>query len=221
MTLTEIDRRVREAFAQPLPGIEAHRGMAPRPRPGWRPGTSHEPRRLAAALLLVYPGPFGASVVLTIRPSTLAHHGGQVSMPGGGVAPGEGIREAALREANEEVGVDPGVVDVLGMLTPLDIPVSGFLLHPVVGVTAVRPDFRPADGEVERVLEVPVDHLLDPSRQGFDRRLRDGIHYDVPFFFASGEVVWGATAMVLSEFLWILGWRPASPTPAGASQNQH
>ncbi len=133
-------------------------------------------------------------------------------MPGGGVAPGEGLREAALREAHEEVGVEPGSVEVLGMLTPLDIPVSGFLLHPVVGVTVLRPAFRPRQGEVERVLEVPIDHLLDTTRQGFDHRLRDGIHYDVPFFSACGEVVWGATAMVLSEFLWILGWRPAPPT---------
>jgi 8-oxo-dGTP pyrophosphatase MutT (NUDIX family) len=212
MTLAEIDRRMRAAMAGPLPGIDAQRGMAPTPRPGRRPGIAAGPRRFAAALLLVYPGPAGASIVLTIRPGTLAHHGGQVSMPGGGVAPGEGIRDAALREASEEVGVDPGSVEVLGELTPLDIPVSGFLLHPVVGMTPVRPDFQAADGEVDRVLEVPVDHLLDTSNQGLDRRLRDGLHYDVPFFSACGEVVWGATAMVLSEFLWMLGWRPASPT---------
>lgn len=208
MTVADLEARLRKALTEPLPGLDAQRGMAPQPRPGWRPGTAADYRRLAAALLLIYPGD-GASIVLTIRSGALSHHSGQVSLPGGAVSEGESVADAALREAGEEIGIDPAAVRVLGVLTPLDIPISGFLLHPVVGVMDHRPTFLPADGEVERILEVPVDHLLDPARAGFDQRLRDGVHYDVPFFGIDGEVVWGATAMVLSEFLWLLGWRPA------------
>ncbi len=207
MTVAELEARLRLAFAGPLPGLEAQRRMAPQPRPGWRPGSAGDYRRLAAALLLVYPGN-GASIVLTIRSVALSHHSGQVSLPGGAVSEGESVAEAALREAGEEIGIDGAAVRVLGILTPLDIPVSGFLLHPVVGVMDRRPEFLAADGEVEQILEVPVDDLLDPARVGFDHRLRDGVHYDVPFFGVGGEVVWGATAMVLAEFLWLIGWRP-------------
>ncbi|MBE3095504.1 MAG: CoA pyrophosphatase [Planctomycetes bacterium] len=209
MTVAELESVLRRALAQPLPGAAAQRDMAPRPRPGWRPAGPSDIRRLAAALLLIYPGADGASIVLTTRSGGLSRHSGQVSLPGGAVSAGESPADAALREAAEEVGVDPAAIRVLGVLTPLDIPVSGFLLHPVVGVTDHRPDFLAADGEVERVLEVPVAHLLDPARVGFDQRLRDGVHHDIPFFGVGGEVVWGATAMVLSEFLWLLGWRPA------------
>jgi 8-oxo-dGTP pyrophosphatase MutT (NUDIX family) len=207
MTVAELETRMRRALAEPLPGLDAQRHMSPRPRPGWRPGATADYRRLAAALVLIYPGD-GATIVLTIRSEALSHHSGQVSLPGGAVADREAVADAALRESSEEIGVDPASVRVLGGLTPLDIPISGFLLHPVVGVTDRRPAFLPADGEVERILEVPVEHLLDPARVGFDHRLRDGVHYDVPFFGVGGEVVWGATAMVLSEFLWLLGWRP-------------
>ena len=212
MTVEQIAARVRQALAGPLPGIEAQRLMAPRPRPGWGHPAAPDNRRRAAALLLVYPGD-GASIVLTIRSGALLHHSGQVSLPGGAVSDGESVAEAALREAREEINVDPASVRVQGVLTPLDIPISGFLLHPVVGTTSHRPDFVPAAGEVEHVLEVPVQQLLDPARLGFDRRLRDGVHYDVPFFGVAGQVVWGATAMVLAEFLWLLGWRPKRRHP--------
>jgi hypothetical protein len=170
--------------------------MSPRPRPGWRPGATADYRRLAAALVLIFPGD-GATIVLTSA-QALSHHSGQVSPRRAVTMGGGGCR------AGNERGI--GTRRQCGAWrTPLTSR-SAFLLHR--SVTDRRPAFLPADGEVERILEVPVEHLLDPARVGFDHRLRDGVHYDVPFFGVGGEVVWGATAMVLSEFLWLLGWRP-------------
>lgn len=182
--------------------------MAPSPRIGWDPYSVPAGLRDAAVLLLLYPGDDRLHVPLTVRGSALRKHTGQVSLPGGSVDEGESIEAAALREAAEEIGTTPAAVDVLGRLTPLHIPVSGFLLHPVVGVARERPAFRPAPWEVARLLEVPLDRLRDPAIIARETRTRerDGatLAVDVPYFAIDGEKVWGATAMVLAEFLEVL-----------------
>ena len=128
---------LRRRLREPLPGFEAQLRMAPRPRPVWPP--DGPPLRDAAALLLLYPADGDWWLPLTVRASTLPHHTGQVSLPGGRLDAGETIEQAALREAYEEVGLPAAGVTVLGALTPLPIPVSGHLLHPVVGLAASRP----------------------------------------------------------------------------------
>jgi 8-oxo-dGTP pyrophosphatase MutT (NUDIX family) len=188
-----------------LPGVAAQQRMAPQPRGGWRPGFAPEDARPAAALLLLFPTNGEATMLLTKRASALPHHGGQVSLPGGGVAPGETIEGAALREAEEEVGLVRAAVRVIGRLTPLHIPVSGFVLHPVVGFASARPATTAEAGEVDRIIEVPVAHLLDPARHRRTVRVRDGIEVEMPYFDIDGEQVWGATAMVLAEFAAVLG----------------
>jgi 8-oxo-dGTP pyrophosphatase MutT (NUDIX family) len=210
MTLQDLETRVRSSLARPLPGAEAHLLLAPRPRPGWQAGHLPDHARPAAGLLLFYAKGEDARLILTVRSDRLASHRGQVSLPGGAVEPGETIVQAALREAAEEIGVDSAEVRVLGTLTALHIPVSDFTLHPVVGVDASGPVFRAADDEVERILEVPVRHLLDPTRLRTFQRVRNGVEISVPYFDLEGERVWGATAMVLSEFLWLMG-RKAEP----------
>ena len=193
-------------LAQPLPGLAVQLRMSPQPRLAW------DPERIAArdgaALLLVYPHHNEDHIVLTERGANLRLHTGQISMPGGRVDPGESIEAAALREAEEEIGVDPSTVEIVGKLTPLQIPVSGFVLHAVVGIAQSRPEFRPHAGEVARILEVPIATLRDPSIVKREPRLRtrDGtsMEVDTPYFDIDGEKVWGATAMVLAEFLAVL-----------------
>jgi 8-oxo-dGTP pyrophosphatase MutT (NUDIX family) len=215
LTLAEVEARVRAAVSTGLPGHEAQQLMAPRPRPGWRPVGWPDSARRAAALLLVFPAP-GPVLVLTVRSRALLQHAGQVSLPGGAVEPGEALDAAAFREAHEEIGLDPAGARVAGLLTPLHIPVSGFALHPVVAISDTRRSLHPADGEVERILEVPIAELADPARIGRAASVRDGVEYDVPSFDVAGERVWGATAMVLSEFLCVLG---VPPDPWGESDH--
>jgi 8-oxo-dGTP pyrophosphatase MutT (NUDIX family) len=188
-----------------LPGVEAQLRMAPQPRGGWKPGFAPDLARPAAALLLMYPVGGRAVIPLTKRSPDLPNHASQVSLPGGAVDPGESIEEAALREAEEEVGLARADVRIIGRLTPLHIPVSGFVLHPVVGVAAARPALRPEPGEVERIIEAPVGDLLDTRRHHRVNRARDGYEFEMPFFDLDGEQVWGATAMVLAEFAAVLG----------------
>jgi 8-oxo-dGTP pyrophosphatase MutT (NUDIX family) len=209
--------QIRSRLLRPLPGLEAQLRMAPQPRLGWDPLKFPDGAKTGAALLLVYPSFAAAAgtpdetlhVALTVRGSGLRHHTGQVSLPGGRVDEGETIEAAALREANEEIGVDPSTVEVLGRLTPLHIPVSGFLLHPIVGFTPMRPAFQRAEWEVARIIEAPVALLSEPAvvKRETRTRLVDGqsIDVNVPYFDIDGEKVWGATAMVLAEFCAILG----------------
>jgi len=182
--------------------------MAPSPRLGWDPLQFPEGAHDGAALLLVYPHDDTLHVALTVRGSGLRNHTGQVSLPGGRVDQGETFEVAALREATEEIGVDPNAVEVLGRLTPLHIPVSGFLLHPIVGYTSMRPAFQRAEWEVARIIEAPVNRLSDPTAVKREIRARvvkgQSIDVDVPYFAIDGEKVWGATAMVLAEFCAIL-----------------
>lgn len=202
--------RLSEALAQPLPGQAAHALMAPRPPRTWAPGLDPSRPRHAAGLLLVFPIDDHAHVVLTVR-SEHVRHRGQVSLPGGVVEPGETIEHAALREAREEIALDAEDVRVMGQLTPIDIPVSGFRLHPVVAAVATRPQLSRADMEVARIVEVPVAALLDPSHLHLRPMVRDGHTMEVPAFDIGDLTVWGATGMVLAEFLTILGWMPEQP----------
>lgn len=195
------EERLARRLLRDLPGLDGQLRLSPTPRRGWVPGHIPDDHRLGAGLLLLYPYRGQPHVLLTLRSEDLGHHANQVSFPGGSVEPGETLEAAALREANEEVGLPESDVRILGALTPLHIPVSGFVLHTLIGVTHRRPEFQPDPSEVAEVLEVPLSVLQDEATLRTETRTFKGNRYRVPFFDVDGKKVWGATAMILSEFL--------------------
>ncbi len=161
--------------------------------------------REAAVLVLVYPDARGrACLVLTARPPALRDHAGQVAFPGGRREPGETFWQTALREAREEVGLDPARAAPLGALTPLYIPPSRFCVYPFVAACGEVPPLVPLEAEVARILHVPLAHLLDPQQQGVGVWEVRGEPSRVPFYHVEGYEVWGATAMMLAELLALL-----------------
>jgi 8-oxo-dGTP pyrophosphatase MutT (NUDIX family) len=205
----DVVTRLADRLTTPLPGPAAQALLAPQPRRQWPGGVAPATIRDAAGLLLVFPIADRAHIVLTVRAGTLGRHGGQISLPGGAVDPGETFEQAALREAHEEIALPVTDARVIGRLTPLDIPISGFRLHPIVAVTNRRPHFRAAAGEVADVLEIAVAGLCDRSCLTSTERQLDGTRIVVPAFHVAGQQIWGATAMVLAEFLSLLGWPEA------------
>jgi 8-oxo-dGTP pyrophosphatase MutT (NUDIX family) len=199
--LPALEAFLRTRLTQPLPGNDAQFRFSPRPtRKNWRPDMQPPEARRAAALLLLYPGGDRIRLPLTVRRHDLPQHAGQVSFPGGRIDAGEMAVDAALRETQEELGVSPDRVRIIGALSSLWVVVSNHLLFPFVGVTDIRPEFQPAPKEVAELLEVPLADLRDPARLGWSRHTREGIVVDYPHFDLAGHQTWGATAMVLGEF---------------------
>jgi 8-oxo-dGTP pyrophosphatase MutT (NUDIX family) len=168
---------------------------------------SHFPAaRPAATLLLVYPTPDGAlTIPLTVRHADLRAHAGEISLPGGAVDPGDDSPEAAaLREAEEESGLDRSKVRIAGILDEIWIPVTNFELRPVVGTSASRPTFAPGSDEVAEIIELPVARLFgdeavsDELIEGSGWRLRAGAYRQ------GDHRIWGATARTLDMFASVL-----------------
>ena len=196
-----VEQFLRPRLAGALPGAEAQRRFAPTPLlEGWAPDLRPDHARRAAALLLLYPGPLGVTMPLTVRRSDLPHHPGQISLPGGAIDPGETPEAAALRETHEELGLDPAGIRLVGPLSTLWVIVSNFVVHPFVAVMDQPPTFSPAEDEVAELLEVPLDVLLDRSTLRWGRQALRGRDVDYPHFQVHGHAVWGATAMILGEF---------------------
>ena len=206
MSFPETIARLEAALKTPLPGASAQNRMSPVPARQWPQGFNPARIRNAAGLLLVQPAHDDAAIVLTVRADTLERHRGQVSLPGGVVDPGETFEQAAVREAHEEIDLDSSLVRTLGELTPIDIHVSGFRLHPIVAACAQRPKLRAADHEVARILEIPLQQLMDSRSIAWRTMTRDSRQFNVPVFVVDDAEIWGATAMIVAEFLTLLGW---------------
>ncbi|RLT44916.1 MAG: CoA pyrophosphatase [Chloroflexi bacterium] len=198
---------LRQRLADPLPGLNAHRRMSPVPRAGTEPGyVPPIPPRRGGVLLLFYPHNNVLHLPLILRPTYDGVHSGQVSFPGGGQeAMDASLTATALREAYEEVGIPPDAVEIVGHLSKLYIEPSNFEVYPTVGWMAQRPAFRIDPNEVARLLEVPFADFQKPANRYEEMWNLRGRQVRVPFFQIEGQTVWGATAMIVSELMAVIG----------------
>jgi 8-oxo-dGTP pyrophosphatase MutT (NUDIX family) len=160
--------------------------------------------RDGSVLLPFFPGEEGLTLLLIRRSDTVEHHRRQIAFPGGARENGESLVTTALRETEEEVGIPPDGIEVLGRLVPLRIPVSGFVVHPFVGTLSRRPVLSLDPCEVEGAIEAPLGLLLDEERRGEEELEFRDRRVMVPFFDLPGvgqPPLWGATAMMLSGLL--------------------
>jgi 8-oxo-dGTP pyrophosphatase MutT (NUDIX family) len=215
-SMRDLEVQLRARLQLPLPGVDAQRRFAPRPlHAAWTappPATA----RQAAVLLLIYPGADGPTVPLTIRHAQLPQHAGQISLPGGSIDPGESAEAAALRETDEELGISPASVRVIGALSTLWVPVSNFVVAPIVAVADTAPTFRADPKEVDGVVQAPIVQLRDITRLKWTTRKEAERRY-YPYFSLDEHRVWGATAAILGEFLCLLDpdyAPPAHPVPS-------
>lgn len=201
-SLPPVLSELRLALSHQLPGLAAQLQMAPIYRAeALRKRVLPPQPKEAGVLVLLYPRDGRLYFPLTRRTDTVESHKGQISLPGGAREANESLLETALRETREELCICPDDWNVIGPLTPLYIPPSGFLINPFVAYTPTLPNFSPEPTEVAELIETPLDLLLDTAtvkQEEWDLR---GTPVEVPFFHFFGHKVWGATAMVLSELI--------------------
>lgn len=199
--------QLHEGLKAPLPGIEAQlimmsSGLQNTNREMYFKAA--EGAKEAAVMLLLFQKNKEWYTILMQRPESPYAHSKQVSFPGGGVeVTDHSLEAAALRETEEEFGIPSEDIRVIGRLSQLYIPVSNYLVHPFVGYLKEIPSYTPDPNEVDEIIEVKVDDLLNPDLKKITEiRTSSGFNLkDVPYFDVNNKVVWGATAMMLSEFV--------------------
>lgn len=188
------------AFQNPLPGFEARAKMAPVHR---KFIVAPENAKQSATLLLLFQKESVWYFSLIQRPGNdRDKHSGQISFPGGQVEKADAnFEETAKREAFEEIGIPQADIQIIGKLTETYIDVSNFNIHPFVAYLPYAPKYIIQKTEVAQVLEFPIDLLNDPSiRKVKDMQVRNFLLKNIPYFDFQSHIIWGATAMMISEF---------------------
>jgi 8-oxo-dGTP pyrophosphatase MutT (NUDIX family) len=198
--------KLRLEILKDLPGTEVQWALASSDRMAKNfPRTGREDSVRAAVLILLYPHRGRVHTVFIQRQDYEGVHGGQISFPGGKQEKGDkDLSHTAVREASEETGIDPMSLEILGLLTPLYIPVSDIVVTPVVAWSGIRPDFRIQESEVRFVIEAELERFLDYSivkTRPYEIR---GETLDIRYFDYDSHVIWGATAMIFHELLTII-----------------
>lgn len=207
MDFKEVLSLLEQGLKLPLPGKDAHLRMAPNPIDMRRFDPVLPPDyRKGAVLILFYPDSQKAFFPLIKRPVYPGIHSGQIAFPGGKMEPEDSdVIQTALREASEEVGIYPENVRIIGRLSDLFVPASNFLVSPILGFSDSRPDFVPEIREVSRIIPTALRELYLPDlRKRKILEFGNNFQLDTPYFEVDQEMVWGATAMILSELIQLL-----------------
>lgn len=198
---------LRKRLKEPLPGEAAHNLMASTTRTNLklRPKPDSQTKE-SAVLILFYQDEDQIKLPLILRPVYAGVHSGQIGLPGGRREKADAdFYQTALREAQEEIGINPAEVTIVGHLSDLFVFASNHMVHPVVGYMEHKPVFLTDPREVDQLIEVPLSTLLDTSIRGITNMVVAGnIEISAPYFGVDGHTVWGATAMMLSELLSII-----------------
>jgi len=204
--MDQLAKQLAERLQHPLPGREAQFRMASSFRipEGYMPDMSSA--RLGGVLIALFNDGGTVRTILTKRPAYQGAHSGQVSFPGGKKEPSDtDIIATALRETQEEVGIAPIAVQIIGQLTELYVPASNFLVHPVVGVLSALPLLTPDPREVEQILLPDLQLVFqDENVSTKSIAINAGLTIKAPYFDVDGHTVWGATAMILAELRQVL-----------------
>jgi 8-oxo-dGTP pyrophosphatase MutT (NUDIX family) len=202
MTISKIESFLKSRLASPLPGNEAHSAMRARALDNSFPAFTHKlPPRPGAVLILLYQDEDRVCFPIIRRQEYVGAHSGQVSLPGGKTETGETPVETALRETEEEIGVDRRLPNVIGQLSNFFVIPSNFVITPVVATIDHIPIFKPDPHEVAAILSADLNTLLDDEAI-LEAEIMAAGQYKMmaPHFMFDGAMVWGATAMILNEF---------------------
>ncbi len=197
--------KIKTCLTRKLPGEAAHREMAPVGREESLRTEPENPRE-SAVLIALFPENGQHKLCFIRRPEYDGVHSGQIAFPGGGrEASDSDLKQTALREAAEEVNIKADEVEILGELSAIYIPPSNYIVKPFVGITRKKPDFVPEPAEVAGIIGIPLEELLE-NRGLITRRTFTGRYSSVeaPCYKVGNTIIWGATAMILSEFLKVL-----------------
>jgi 8-oxo-dGTP pyrophosphatase MutT (NUDIX family) len=199
MTFEQKISRIRKQLQKPLPGKKKQNIMAP----GFRgKPLTNSPGKNAAVLICLFPGDNGIQTVFIKRNEYDGPHGGQVSFPGGVFEDlDKDLMETAIRETKEEIGIRIEKNAILGPLSSLTIPVSNMHVYPFVGYYSSEPVFIPEKREVEYLIVATLEELTNPSCIQKEKWNLHGMEMEVPFYRVKNNIIWGATAMILCEFL--------------------
>ena len=154
----------------------------------------------AAVLILLYLADNEIYFFLTKRTDELKHHKGQISFPGGTQEGNEKLIDTALRETQEEIGINKTSISIIGTITPLFVPVTGFMIYPFIGYSLNKLNPKPDPVEVATIFSVNISDLLNKENRTTEIRNIRGYDLQVPYFKLNDYQVWGATSMILSEF---------------------
>ena len=197
-----ISKQIKDVITEGLPGIEAQLKLSPESRSLF-PDKKHKTD--AAILILLYKDiEENICTVFMKRQAYNGAHSAQISFPGGKAETNDqSLLHTALRESKEEIGIDPKKVEIIGKLTELYIPVSNFMVHPYIGIAQSIPKFNIDKTEVDYLITFPVHKLISHTISYTNMNYK-GKSYRVPYFDIKNEMIWGATAMILSEFIEVL-----------------
>ena len=204
--ILELKNFLKTRLAQELPGDNAHQQMMAQPI-GQRFKMQYDkPPKKGAVMIALYPDEGKIYFPLMQRPPYQGIHGGQVSLPGGKLEDSDdNLIETAIRETFEEIGVKISDNQVIGSLSDLNVTASNFIVKPVVSILDRKPEFIRDPREVEHIFKAEVQHLIHPKTlQEKELTVAQEIRLKAPFFDIEEKGVWGATAMILSEFVEIL-----------------